>query len=55
MLTLASALFAAVVTTVLVLVFLYRSRLDYEETFRDLRFQKLLASDYVPHSGDFLI
>jgi hypothetical protein len=54
MLTLASALFAAIVTTVLVLAFLYRTRIDYEDAFRDLRFPRVLASDYVPHSGDIV-
>lgn len=54
MLTLAAALFAAVVTTVLVLAFLYRTRIDYEDAFRDLRFPRLPASEYVPRSGDIV-
>lgn len=45
---------SSIITAILVLIYIYATRTAHEDSFRDLRFQKLLASDYVPHSGDII-
>lgn len=50
--TIAAAVFASMLATVLVLVYVYQSRIAYEAAHMRTRLPRMLAAEYVPRSGD---